>query len=242
MTIICLYTHAHDLSSLKEFKSSCIYKNLKQNKKYLVVDVLGDNPTDEFDSDTNTLKLNCNDRYDQLSLKTYKMIKFCVENFKFKNIIKIDPNILSYSNKKHIFLNNNVLRYFYNEQRLKDIVLNEDSRHYFGSQMITYVSKKNYEIWADSKKLTNIDFYKEFTHEKFPIFYTGKVYGISYDFARFISLYGFNIAKNHIQNLGGSEDTFVGRMFQKYYKNDNWNYDDVWLDSFKESIEVLRLN
>jgi hypothetical protein len=239
MKLVCLYTNSRDLNALNLFKTSRIYQKLKNNKNYLVLDVFGDGTHTIFNNKLNKVKLKCHDKYTSLSLKTYEMIKFCTENFNFTHIIKIDPNILEYKNRHNIFMDYDCLNHFYNEDRISKIIFDNESESYFGTHLISYVSKKSYEQWAFDKKITNVNYDLEFGIERFPSFYTGKLYGVSFDFACYIAKYGKNLAYNHMKNLGGSEDTFVGRLFAKYIKKTNWPYDSPWVCDLKESFTFL---
>jgi len=238
MTIICLYTNPNDPSSLKKFKSSFICEKLKKNSKFKIIEVIGGNFT-KTSFANGKLRLAHDESYSSLSVKTFKMIDYLVKNVNFTKIIKLDPNIIDYSKKDNIFMGADCLDFFYNSKRIESAIFNDDNRDYFGIHLINHISKKNYESWAFTKQLKNINFDTEFKGESCPPFYTGKLYGVSHDFSTFISSNGKHIAMNHKKNLGGSEDTMVGRLFAKYIKKINWTYEQPWIGDLKESFKFV---
>ena len=122
MNIICIYTHTGDIDALNKFKSSTIYKTIKECKEFKILEVFGNEIFNKPVYDGNKLIVDCRDEYSALSVKTFKMIKSCVDNFKFDNIIKIDANILDYSKRKNLFLSKSCLGRFYSENRIKSII------------------------------------------------------------------------------------------------------------------------
>ena len=236
MNIVCIYTHEDDTYALNKLKSSRLYKKIKECSQFKVLEVLGDKNLNEPLHIQDKLYLDFDEDYSALSIKTFKMIKYCVENFAFNNIIKIDANILDYSCKSNLFLSESCLNKFYSEDAINSLIFHNSNRPYFGLHIIGHVSKESFKLWATNKKLENINYYKEFIDEKFPSFYTGKMYGISYDFAKFISQSGEKTAYNHKKNLGGVEDVFVGRMFSKFYMK-NWIYEEHWKNDYINSVQ-----
>jgi len=236
MNIICIYTHAGDIDALNKFKSSTIYKTIKECNEFKILEVFGNEIFNKPVYDGNKLIVDCEEEYSALSVKTFKMIKSCVDNFDFDNIIKIDANILDYSKRKNLFLSKSCLRRFYSDHKIKSIIFQNSYKSYFGTHLIRYVSEESFKIWADNKNIKNINYNKEFLGDDFPSFYTGKLYGLSYNFAKFIAKTGEYTAYNHKKNLGGAEDVFVGRMFSKFYRKD-WIYDKDWVADCIDSVQ-----
>ena len=90
INVVCIYTCLKDENKLNVFKNTSLYKKLIDSP-HIVLEVYSN--SDENKQIGNKLFLRGNDSYDELSIKTYEMISYCVKNYKFDNIIKIDSSL-----------------------------------------------------------------------------------------------------------------------------------------------------
>ena len=152
------------------------------------------------------------ERYENLSSKTYNMIDYCVRNYNFQHLLKIDVTTImtsyegkEYKERKPIELDKLI-------DYLKKAPLNKD---YDGFIMHANATKANAESWA-SKKGGRIDYEKIFGDDKISPFYSGKCYFLSKRFARFVSLNGLHVAEEQKKYFLGAEDVMIGRLYQKF--------------------------
>ena len=160
------------------------------------------------------LVLSTAEKYGALSLKTHKMMDFCVSHFEFQHLLKIDVTTImksfegaEYEGRKPIDLEELV-------SFLKAAPYNND---YDGFILHRSATRNNAENWA-AKKGEAISYQKVFGDSKMPPFFSGKCYIVSQRFARYVSENGQEMATEHEQYFLGAEDLMVGRMFQRFEK------------------------
>ena len=71
--LVCIYTCDKDKHSLSQFKKTKLYKQLKLDDSWCVLEVYAGAEETRFED--GVLQLNCPEEYSKLSLKTYEMIK-----------------------------------------------------------------------------------------------------------------------------------------------------------------------
>lgn len=222
--LLCVYTHIDDTEMLSQFKNTSLYKKAFQNPNIEVIEVYAGAPTTKyFDG---KLFLSCKESYTELSVKTYKMIKHCVSDFEFDVLVKVDASICGYGDREIVGTYTKEIRNFlYNLDRVENALFSDEwfRQHgdYGGVHLSTRGTHRGIEGWAIAKGV-EIDFNAEFFENADP-FFMGKFYFMSRDFCKFVAENGKELAIRHVKNLGGSEDSFVGRMFSKYNHGD-------WLD------------
>lgn len=162
----------------------------------------------------NELVLSTHERYGALSLKTHKMMDFCVNHFEFQHLLKIDVTTImksfegaEYEGRKPIDLGE-LLSF------LKTAPYDND---YDGFILHRGATRHNAENWA-AKKGETISYQKVFGDSNLPPFFSGKCYIVSQRFARYVSEYGQEMAQEHEQYFLGAEDLMIGRMYQSFEK------------------------
>ena len=93
-TLVCINSCEKDICSLDTLKESELYRQLAKSPNVRIIEVFSGANTISFDG--SRLVLSLEERYDNLYMKTYEMIKYCVDNFSFERLVKLDSNILTY--------------------------------------------------------------------------------------------------------------------------------------------------
>ena len=107
-------------------------------------------------------------------------------------------------------------------------------KHYGGLHLAISGDKAGYLKWAKQKNIT-IDYDKIYKNENPPYKYTGKLFFISKLFAKYVETNGKKTAENLLKYLGGSEDTFIAKMYSEFYKI-NWNDESKYKTDEKKFI------
>jgi hypothetical protein len=66
---------------------------------------------------------------------------------------------------------------------------------------------------------TEADYQRIFGDRSMSSYYTGKCYALSYRFAQYIAQHGAGMAQEHARYLMGSEDVMIGRLIEKFEKD-----------------------
>jgi len=159
----------------------------------------------------NKIVLPTAEKYENLSIKSFMMIDFCVTNFKFTYLVKVDVTVVmtefnspSYAGCQKINLQD--IKQFLNDpKKYKD---------YNGFELVK-AGKRGAENWA-AKKGGSINYDKIFGDADMPEYFSGKLYILSRDFAQFISNYGAVIAQEQVEYFMGSEDVMIGRLYKNF--------------------------
>ncbi len=93
-TLVCIYTCEQDRIFLNEFYCSVVGRYLLQLPDTRILEIYADPAIGHPFHDGNRLVLRTPETYETLSLKTYEMIRFCVGNFQFRRLLKIDVTIV----------------------------------------------------------------------------------------------------------------------------------------------------
>ena len=212
-TIACIYLHEKDKWLLSDFYETSYGLILKNSKNISTYEVYASSNLKNSFHSNGIVNLSAPERYSQLSLKTYEMIRYCVSELKFSRLIKIDVTCalrdLSDSN-------------FQNRQPVDPkVILNHISDSfshvdYSGIYWHEKPPRECIEAWAEAKG-GSVDIAKVFNQcETMPSWFSGKCYSISNRFANYISIHGKQMAREHAHYLMGSEDMMVGRLYEKF--------------------------
>lgn len=100
--LYCLYTCERDRHNLSTLKSTDWYKSTKNHPETVeILDVYADSSIGgAYTCAGNTLTVNTEESYDNLCIKTYKMLEACYYLFDFDYLVKIDANIIA-NNHNH---------------------------------------------------------------------------------------------------------------------------------------------
>lgn len=145
--LVCIYTCEKDRSSLEKLKSTDWYKDISSRNNFQAIDVFADETiNEEYQIKNNTLTVKTQESYDNLCIKTYKMIQACDQLFDFDYLLKIDSNIIENRHNKTsmLFSFEYFLEKFYNSG-----VIGE----YNGLTPIIGNTIHSFRNWANSKSL-----------------------------------------------------------------------------------------
>ena len=67
--LVCIYTHEENKQSLLKFKRTLLYQALLKNNKFKIIEVYAGAKNTTYAN--GILRLNCQEKYNLLSLKTY---------------------------------------------------------------------------------------------------------------------------------------------------------------------------
>tara|TARA_Y100001933_G_C18982643_1_gene557249 strand:- start:449 stop:1795 length:1347 start_codon:yes stop_codon:yes gene_type:complete len=233
--LVCIYTQLKDADKLEKFKKSSLYSKMISNPNMKVVEVYAGSP--QTKNSDGKLFLSCEEEYSKLSVKTYEMLKYCANNFDFDHLVKIDSTIIDY---KDNLLPEHMSEFYYDTSRIDTLLYSNDYSdvpHYFGSCLLANGSCQNFDKWAAHKNM-KINYYEEFPDGP-PAYYTGKFYVMSNEFVKYVAKSGKQLANRHVKNMGGSEDTFIGRMFTKFHGS-KWQYQTPWKQDLRNTTALMR--
>ena len=196
-TIVCIYSSCAHLEDAKKLRDSLTLPNSKflifLSKDY------------EGEEDEGIVKLDVDEGYELLSLKTYKMFKYVFDSgFKFKKIYKIDvpQGAENIDDVKEKFFGNSV----------------EINDHYFGNDWYK-ASEKSILSWFKAKgMLINGGSWLLLTGQINIYYFSGKLYGLSKDFFDFFISHDATEGLCHlmVKDWGGCEDIVVGIIYEKF--------------------------
>ena len=145
--LVCLYSCEKDAVSLRKLKDTDWYKDVSNLSNFTFIDVFADPSIDDnFQFKDSLLTLKTEESYENLCMKTYKMIEACAELFDFDYLLKIDSNIIEnrHNATSMLFSFDYFLKKFYNEG-----VIGE----YNGLTPIMNNTIEQFRNWASSKSL-----------------------------------------------------------------------------------------
>jgi hypothetical protein len=146
--LYCLYTCDRDRHNLSTLKSTDWYKSTKDHPETVeILDVYADPSIGgPYTCAGNTLTVNTEESYDNLCIKTYKMLKSCYDLFIFDYLVKIDANIIANNHNRtsHLFS----FEYFL-EKLQKEGIIGE----YNGLTPIKPNTISTFRNWASMKKI-----------------------------------------------------------------------------------------
>ena len=143
--LICIYTCEKDVDHLNKLKDTDWYKKYSNYKNIKFIDVYADHEIEEpYHYKNNDLTVKTEEAYNNLSIKTYKMISACLELFEFDYLIKIDSAIIKdiYGVNDYRFSLNHFLETFNSGKILSD---------YGGCCPILCTTQDQLQYWATSK-------------------------------------------------------------------------------------------
>jgi hypothetical protein len=213
--LVCIYTCKKHADLLLRFYASEFGEYLRSLPNTLVLEVYADPEVSESMHDNDRLILKTREDYENLSVKTWLMIEYCISNFRFKDLVKVDvTNILPRSNLASESSHAEIT-----PKQLVDFVEGRVSfGDYEGIKLLSNAGRQGAENWA-RKKGGEIDYQRIFGERNMPGYYTGKCYALSYRFAQYIAQHGEDMAQEHARYLMGSEDVMIGRLNESFIKD-----------------------
>lgn len=214
--IICLYTCNDDEKKLTDAYNEGWIKRYKADSRVKFINVYASpSLVEPWILRGENLIVKCEESYDKLSIKTYKMISSVVDFTKFKFLIKIDCD-LEYRT--------------YQYTKLIDSLLDDNqSMHYTGVKKVKIITRE-FKRWLwnnnrikynkDKMNLFNRKFY--WTSLRPKGFFMGPCYSLSYSLCKYITDYGDEIANILAKFGGGMEDVMVASYYKQFpYKKKN---------------------
>jgi hypothetical protein len=148
--LICINSCERDIDSILKLKESEWYKDCKARDNITIVFYYADPSLGQDDfvhkPSSFELKLNTEESYDNLSIKTFKMLSSCSTIFDFDFLLKVDCKIIDdqHNSTSSLFSFENFNKCFYDESMFKD---------YGGFTPIVGSTVESFRNWASSKKL-----------------------------------------------------------------------------------------
>jgi len=214
--LICVYTCQRDVEFLNKLKQTDWYKEATADKNNTVFSVYADPTIGEeyiIDKQNNTLIVKAEEEYSKLSLKTYQMIKACVDFEEFDYLIKVDSTIVD-----DLTMNSRGMRFetFLNKYYSRSLYEDYDGPWFLS------VTNKNIINWFKMQGISHTNPYKVFkSDEDIPSFYSGKSYIVGYEFCKYISKNGKPLAELMVEHVGGAEDLTIATLYEEYKKTLN---------------------
>ena len=216
-TLVCINFCESDLKHLNEFKKTILYKKLHQFPTIGLLEYMRGSEDAKFKN--GRLHLPGDERYDKLHVKTYDMIKWCIEHLKFNQLVKLDCNFMSYNHvgertREQICGMDKVDKLIFKRRRMP--YDGTSGRVFKTNDFKEYSKRKHIDLKIDLPEWVGLK----------PWYYCGKAYKISYDFAKFVATSEVceNIVAQHnvLDDAGyyplAVEDVMIGRMYELYEK------------------------
>lgn len=213
--LICVYTCEKHRDLLGRFHKSILGQYLGRLERVKILEVYADPDINQSFHNESELILKAQEEYEALSLKTQKMINYCVSHFEFQHLLKIDVAAVrtqldgsEFAGRKPVDL----------DKLLLFLKRNSFDADYDGFINQQNASRKGAENWA-AKKGKIICYERVFGKStKLPQFYTGLCYIVSKRFAQYIGEFGQPMATEHHKYFLGSEDVMIGRLYNEFLK------------------------
>ena len=209
-TLVCIYTCERHREFLRAFYRSAPGRYLLRSPSTGIFEVYADPNIPSSFRDDKRIVLSAEESYGALSLKTFEMIRFCVENFKFERLIKIDVTIMRRRFDGIEFTGRKAVDLEIVERFLANLPMQSE---YDGLLLHSKTGREQAIAWA-AKKGGKINYDQIFGSDLMPPFYGGLCYCVGRAFAEFIAEFGAPIALEHATQLMGAEDVMIGRLFQ----------------------------
>lgn len=204
--LICIYTCEKDVEYLNKLKDSNWYKKYSKRKNIQFIDVYADNDIDEpYLYRNNELTVKTEEAYENLSIKTYKMISACVDLFDFDYLIKLDSSLINYDYGRLDFR----FTFDYFTQKFSEGHLT--SKDYSGCILILGQNIETLKCWSLSKNLDTSPslFLTMCSINTLPDYWSGKTYSLSKTACKKVlkKKHIFELAKEY---MAGIEDLSIG--------------------------------
>jgi glycosyltransferase involved in cell wall biosynthesis len=211
--LACIYTCEQHRAFLDEFYRSVVGRHLLALPDCAILEVYADSNIQRSLHRGNTLVLRATEIYENLPLKTYEMIRYCVQHFQFRRMLKIDVTVV-----KTRFEGTE-----YDEGRapldlealVRFLTQSPADKDYNGLILHARTSREHAMAWAATKRLS-IHYERLFGDGPIVPYFSGKCYFLSREFADFISQHDAAIAREHVEYLPGAEDVMIGRLYREF--------------------------
>ncbi len=211
-TIVCVYSSCDHLEDAKKLRDSLSLPN----SKFLIFLSKG-YKGEEGDG---IVKLDIDEGYELLSIKTYKMFEYIYKSgIQFNKIYKIDATVLSGTTCKHELEKiDKIKEVFFNQSLDSDL-------QYFGACLYT-ATEQSTLAWAKGKGMSiKGGSWWLLTNKHNINYFSGKFYGLGWEFFNFIinDKTTKGLCNLMVRDWGGCEDMVVGILYQKFLRYDQQN-------------------
>lgn len=214
--LACIYTCEAHQHLLERFLGSEVGVLLRETPGTRVLEVYSDVNAPRSRLDGRRMVLHGNESYQDLTIKTQRMIEFAVRRFRFESLLKID--VTTALTQSELGSPEYAERKAMDMAAIADFLRRADyHQDYLGFTQHANAGREGVENWARKKGLA-IDYPRLFGDGPVPPYYTGKCYVIGRRFAEFIARSGGAMAAEQRQFLPGSEDVMIGRLYERYRK------------------------
>jgi hypothetical protein len=219
-TLICINTCEKDTDELNHLKNSEFYKKLKETNGIGIIEVYRGSTKTKFEK--GKLFLNGEEQYDQLHVKTYQMINWCVENLTFNRLVKLDCNFLTYNS-----VGERTRKRICGVERVENTIYRKKFKQYLGSSGRPFLYR-DLRAWLKQRGI-ELDLGQPNWLIDGMNYFCGKCYRIDYKLAKFIASSDkckLILNQHNIQDENGNypyavEDVMVGRMYEAFLQNSN---------------------
>lgn len=215
--LVCVYTCARQEPHHDEFRRSPVGRAIERLPSSRRIFVYADPDLPKPSLEEDVLRLDTEESYANLAMKTYLMVKHCVEALRFDHLVKIDVT--------------SGIERFNRDERVRNRVGDPDEMVRFIDRLsgdlgagragdydgwrLVRAKRRGIERWARVKGL-EIDLDRVFPDDRIPPYYSGKCYCLSRRLAEFVAAHGEGVAREHVRHLSGSEDVLVGRLYDAF--------------------------
>ncbi len=210
--LACVYTCEAHRPLLERFHDSEPGRVLRESVDTRVIEVYADPAVEASRLRGDRLDLRTEERYDALSIKTHRMIEFCMDNLEFSTLLKIDVTTVMSRMDGPQYAGRQAMDQEGLAQFLREVDLGHD---YAGFMCHERADRSGAEGWA-AKKGGVIDYSRLFGNGPMPRFFSGKCYLLSRRFAAYVARHGAELADEQREYFLGSEDVMIGRLFQRF--------------------------
>ena len=212
--LLCIYTCEEDQDYLGDLENTEMMVWARSKENIRVIKVLADERLTRKSYLADTLTVPCREDYAALSVKTFQMVKACLD-FDFQYLLKIDSTLARYPDKRPLDAPA-IMKKVNSEAALGAIA---DPRFFgvpYNGLMRVRTSEGDFNGWMRRRGLAG-SYRSVFPSGKpTPPYFLGKFYSLRRDFASFIAETGWEMAVQHVNHLGGSEDVMVGRLYDQW--------------------------
>lgn len=209
--IFAIFTQDKNSAIVKTQLSSEFFKSVATDKDLILIVEAGQKKQNVSNEGENikSVQLDCVEAYNNLARKTFELNNFCVQNYIFKRLHKIDDNKLV--KKEYVNLSEEI-DYFgsKNCSRRSRLLSRKEGQLKNISHVTTglsRVSRKVFSKWAHSRSLQVKPEYFDDS-----VFYsTWKPYSVSYKFAKIITKCE-DYVNIYSKYLAGCEDHMIGKI------------------------------
>ena len=209
-SVVCLYGCDADADLLDTFYGSDLWNMIRQRTDTLLLEVWAGGETKDH-CDGRRLTLATPEAYDQLSHKTYRMLRWCSRELRTKQLIKLDLTCMRYRGKQRI---DPTAVATWLKGRLEEPLMS--NHHYDGFLHHAKPVQDNIHQWGRNKGIA-VNPAEVFGMDgTVPSFFSGKAYALSRPLMRYVAGYGAPMAEEHARFLHGAEDLMVGRLAERF--------------------------